>query len=468
MKSEPVINAKSPIERIDSLIVDVRPPISFEVKLEDNQEVFIQNSKHETQSDSEEYEDDFELYESDFETDISSGEQEDSSTTQSTIGSDDSVTDENVVSTASKHPFDMGASIENCEFESGSYEMKIIQNNQNTVPLGNQQTEQQNDSGIENSSNVLNASHCGQLNSLELINKTADNISDIEIESGNSLNANSNKQIGTTRTKTKSKLTKRGDELLRKITLDNMNYVLFDFKPIPYELFMKIYGSNNMTQVSVQTHNDRVDQECQCNKVPTETSWTQCPITFYTKNISEIDFNDYKKGSGRCIDSSSSEQSDGNLDKTFDHSLNIIQNTLPGIDYNKWKINLLTFNFEELNRFLVECELTMANLILDRPKTRKMHMKKSDIPISFGFFELSLSSICIGSEKVKRIFSSSSLPGFLFTLHREMRTNLDIIALWNLFVVEVPMCLLSVWSHVGCIAVHPGIKNVIFAGLQDG
>lgn len=459
----------STIERINSSIVEIRPPISFEVKMEGIQGASNKNSIHETQGNSEEYEDDFESYESDFETDISSGEQKDSSVTQSTISSGDSETDENVVSSASKHPFDMGASIENSEFESGSYEMKIIHNYQNTAPkLVNQPIELQNDSGIENSSNVLNPSHCGQLNSLELNSKTADNISDIEIESGISLDGNSNKHIGTTKTKTKSKLSKRGDELLRKITLDIMNYVLFDFKPIPYELFMKIYGMNNMTQVSVQTHNDRVDQECQCDKVPNDTSWTQCPITFYTKNISEIDFNDYKKGSGRCRESSFLEQCDGTLNKTFDHSLNIIQNTLPAIDYNKLKSNLLTINFEELNRFLVECEFTLTHLIREQTETRKMHLKKSDLPISLGFFELSLSSICNGSEKVERIFSSSSLPGFLFTLHREMGTNLDIIAIWNLAIVEVPTCLLSVWSHVVCVEVHPGIKNVIFAGLHDG
>lgn len=455
------------IERIDSSIVEVRPPISFEVKLEDSTGASNQNSRQKIQNDSEEYEDDFELYESDFETDISSGGQDDSSATHSTIGSGDSETDENVVSTASKHPFDMGTSIDNSEFESGSYEMKIIHKYQNTAPrFGNQQTEQQNDLGIEKSSNVPNSLNCGQLNSLKLNSKTTDNISDIEIEIGNSLDANSNKKFGTIKTKTKSKLSKRGVELLHKITLDIMDYVLFDFKPIPYELFMKIYGRNNMTQVNVQTHNDRVDQECQCDKLLIETSWTQCPITFYTKNISEIDFNDYKKGSGRCIDSFFPEQCDGTLNKTFEHSLNIIQNTLPGIDYNKRKINLLTINFEELNGFLVECELTLAHL--HQTKTRKMHLRKSDIPISLGFFELSLSSICNGSEKVERIFSSSSLPGFLFTLHREMGTNLDIIALWSLSVVKVPTRLLSVWSHVVCIAVHPSIKNVIFAGLHDG
>lgn len=457
----------SPIERMDTSIVEVKSPISFEVKLKEN--ASNQISRRKTQSDSEEYEDDFESYESDFETDNSSGGPEDSSATESTISSGDSDSVENVVSTASKHPFDMGAPMENSEFESGSYEMKIIHNNQNTPPkLDNQQIEQQNDSGIENNSNMLNASHYGQLNSLEFNNKTVDNISDIEIESGYSLDANSNNQIRTTKTKAKSNFCKRGNELLRKITLDVMNYVLFDFKPIPYELYMKIYGSNNMTQVSVQTHNDRVDQECRCDNVPIETSWTQCPITFYTKNISEIDFNDYKIGSGRCNDSSLPEQCDGTLNKTFDHSLYIIQNTLPGIDYNKWKINLLTINYEKMNRFLVECELTLAHLIREQTKTRKMHLKKSDIPISLGFFELKLSSICNGSEKVERIFSNSSWPGFLFTLHREMGTNLDIIALWNLSVVEVPTCLLSAWSHIVCIAVHPCIKNVIFAGLHDG
>lgn len=465
--------------------VEIKPPISFEVMLDgdqkqakrpppNNEQTKPSNDieqKSSSEDDQDEYEDDFESYESDFETDISSQNEIATSDTKSTIStgeSDDN--DDNVVSTASKHPFETGASIDNSELDSGSFEMKVLSAQKRKMieksRIG-EQIEMQNDSGIENNSNTfggggggginaLNPSH--QMNSLEFNNKTADNISDIEIEGGSSLDT-----CSTVQKQPKSRLTQRGEELLRKITLDVMNYVLFDFKPIPYELFMKIYGSSNMTQIAVQTHNDRIDQEFQCDAVPVKTVWTQYPILFYTEHLDQVDLIDYKNGFG-CVAANDSAKSRNAVNKTFDDSLNFIQNMSTKTNGIDTDISVLNINYERLNMFLLECELTLSHLIDGHSTRKQKQLQKTELLISKGFYALNASRVGV----TKQIFSSICLPGFVFTLHREIESNLDIIAIWNLANVKSPICLLSVWSKVVCLEIHSGIKNVVFAGLYDG
>lgn len=42
---------------------------------------------------------------------------------------------------------------------------------------------------------------------------------------------------------------KRGEELLDMIQLDTVNFTLFELPPVPYEVYMKIYGCSNTLQV---------------------------------------------------------------------------------------------------------------------------------------------------------------------------------------------------------------------------
>jgi hypothetical protein len=42
---------------------------------------------------------------------------------------------------------------------------------------------------------------------------------------------------------------KRGEELLDMIQLDTVNFTLLELAPVPYEVYMKIYGCSNTLQV---------------------------------------------------------------------------------------------------------------------------------------------------------------------------------------------------------------------------
>lgn len=483
----------------ESTSVEIKPPVSFEVMMDEtNNTNKSHNKTHEpikseqaatvngndaSDNESEDYEDDFESYESDFESEISDEEEDDEdeeSQEETTISSGESDTDDNVVSTASRHPFETGHSIENSEFDSGSFELKVLSarartNESTTVNRRDKQIEVQNDSGIENYSNTVNAllpTQNGQMNSLDLNSKTFDNISDIENEGVHSLNT-ANKFNSGKNNKTKSQLAKRGEELLSKITLDIMNYVLFDYKPIPYEVFMKIYGNSNTAQVAIQTHNDRIDQECQSDAITMRTSWSQYPISFYTEHISRSDFNDYKNGCG-SVDGQTIDGTNENLDKTCEHSLNLIRNMTVKInssdeskDENDIKTTTNNIDYENLNRFLLESEMTLSRILNVQMQTNSRTLNEPILPISNGFLTLK-PKFNFQNKKIYRTFTTDALPGFLFTLHRDIDSELNVIAMWNLVSLRSPVCLLSVWSKVLCLEIHPKIKDIVFAGLDDG
>lgn len=506
-ESMPLTNGSEPQSLVsESTPVEIKPAVSFEVMLDNANKVgkphvktksseriqspVTLNGNDASENESEDYEDDFESYESDFESEVTDEEddeddeeEEEESQDETSLSSGKSDTDDNVVSTASRHPFETGHSIENSEFDSGSFEMKVLSSRarerneergkiDSTAP--NHRIEVQNDSGIENFSNTANAlipTQNGQMNSLELNNKTFDNISDIENEGVNSLDAASKGNSGKIN-KTKSRLAKRGEELLNKITLDNMNYVLFDYKPIPYEVFMKIYGNSNTVQVAVQTHNDRIDQECQSDVIATRTSWSQYPISFYTEHIERTDFDDYKIGCGSVTEQNIDGPSE-NLDKTCEYSLNLIQsmtvkmNSSNELKEEKDNKTILNIDYDNLNRFLLESEMTLSRIFNVHVQKRWRKLNEPILPISSGFLTLN-PKFNLANKRIHRTFATDALPGFLFTLHRESGSELNVIAMWNLISLRSPVCLLSVWSKVLCLEIHPKIKDIVFAGLDDG
>lgn len=495
--------------------IEIKQPISFEIMLNENgqgkktasnnvakHQPSQPNEKEEVE-DEEDYEDDFESYESDFETDISSQDENQSTenkTTEPTIDSGESEEDDNVVSTSSKHPFDnRGQSMENSDFDSASFELKVLsarapkQNIDNGAAINGktkqaeQQAEIQHDSGIENNSNTfggngfVNASPInGQMNSLDLNNKTFDNISDIEPEGGNSLEPSTNANIQSAHPHSAkavvhatAKMSKRGEEILRKITLDTMNYILFDFKPIPYDVFMKIYGNSNTTQASMQTHNNRIDRECQSDAIKMQTVWTQYPTTFYSQHIVQQDFADYKKGCG-LVQLPPNER----INEMFSNSLSFLQNVSIGNGSNgdarkqqqqHQMTPTINIDYENLSRFLVESELTLSRILNAQFTNNAKQLRDSFISISCGYFELNIAAnASLKQFTVNGMIAINSLPGFLFTLHRDAATQLNVIAIWNIANANSTVCLLSVWSTVVCVEVHTDIKDVVFAGLDDG
>lgn len=483
-------NNTVPVQQIN---VEIKQPISFEVNFDDNRnEKTIHNQQKlerspqpdeiankSDENDDDSYADDFESYESDFETDISSNGNNSSDeklpSSRASTSSESSDEEPNIQSGDVKHPFEPKKIDDEHELDSGSFELKVLSTkahsteHPDSVPQIEKHSEIQNDSGIEYFSTTCGGQNQnlasgigGTLNSLDAANKTCDNISDIEIES--SLDTSTNpKRNEVFATKMQSK-NRRGEELLKKITLDTMSYVLYDFKPIPYDLFMKIYGTSNTTQVSVQTHNNRVDQDTQNDVIVFENAWVQCPPTFYTKHMLNSDFLNYRNGcSGRI--------------QYEIHSTNMFNNCLNRINSYSTESNITDeykafakqLNYDSLNRFLMAKEITISRLIEQNLSGHQKNWHKPTLPMSKGYFAINFNSNTILNQMIiYKIFASEALPSFLFTLHKESVGQLHLIAIWNLGHAEEPVCLLSSWSSVQCIEIHSSIRDVVFAGLGDG
>lgn len=132
-----------------------------------------------------------------------------------------------------------------------------------------------------------------------------------------------------------------------------------------------------------------------------------------------------------------------------------IENTTNNIDY------------ENLNRFLLESEMTLSRILNVQVQKHSRTLNEPLLPISNGFLTLK-PKFNFKNRKIHRTFATDALPGFLFTLHRDIESELNVIAMWNLVSLRSPVCLLSVWSKVLCLEIHPKIKDIVFAGLDDG
>lgn len=453
---------------------EIKPSVSFDILLANAAETAQAHTNTiETEPSDDEYEDDFESYESDFESDVSS-----EPSTDDTISTGDSSSDDNIVSTSSKHPFDTGAeSFENADLESGSFELKILSSQmQRTGGSESNHTHQhdsfqlngmQLDSGIEMPTNTsgVNTSLQSQNSQIDSLESSLHHTKDDCNKSKADVEATSSKVIKPT-------FSKRGNELLRKITLDDMSYVLFDFRPIPYELFMKIYGNSDTVQVAVQTHNNRIDQESQCDLVGQQTRWTQYPIAYDACHINDRNYADYKFGCG--IDTSMVDTANSNLNQMLDNCLQMIQNASSVSNNNPTKYpndnatdTIPHINYVKLNRFLMESELTLSHIT---NTSANCNLEKSSLPFCDSFFTLNVNTryAIFETMQLQRLFVHSSMSGFLFTLHVDETSDLNIIAIWDLIATELPICLLSVWSLVHCVEIHPRLRNIIFAGLDDG
>lgn len=464
--STETLNVSSPLHQNKK---EIKQPVSFEIAFKD------ENRK---QSDklapampdedaTESYDDDFESYESDFEDDLSSSEankleqsveSERISTPSSdkdTLASDSEIHDDR---SNTKHPFDVIDM--NQELDSGSYEMRPMPSAQisrsehyHENMLRSGQVDMQNDSGIE-----LLPSASIQLTSGDSCSGGPSSSLDIN----NSLDfptINCNTKHISVQSETISRQKRRGAELLKKITLDKMNYVLYDCQPIPYDLFMQIYGTNNTVQVSVQTHNTRIDQDTQSEPAESAEAWTQHPPTFYSCHMNmNGNFIEYRNGCGAPARYPAATEA------TLSDGVKLLQGyTIPS-RVNVSDERFLEISYDQLNRFLLANEITIARLI-NGVNDSQADVFDSVIPNSLGYFAIHLE---MEDFEILQIFASSTLPGFLFTLHHEIKGQLYLIAVWDLASAKKPICLLSAWTALSCIEMHASARDLVFAGADDG
>lgn len=413
----------------------VEPPISFEVHFDDANHpkkvpVHIDESQDDDadEDNSGQYEDDFESYESDF-------EEYSSSSNGSSLSQATTTSERETLSREEHTPTDNDPT-------ANSYEMKAM-----SLPMD---TDSQSVVDDNNNKNVNSKIQLAANVPTQGIVQTA---STLMYENETIVPHAKSLQNIDSRPPKMSRMQRRGMELLKKITLDTVTFILYDCQPIPYDVFMKIYGKNDTVQASVQTHNIRIDQETQMEATATTDMWTQCPPTYYKQQMMAANFREYKNGCSesmhRHTETNGSRLND--YVKRLQNYRPIGETTSTAIDY------------ERLNCFLFANEITFAQLNWTTSIEGQLH--KSTLSNAFGYFAIDLA---MDDFDVVRILVTSGLPGFLFTVHREIGGHLFLIAMWNLTNANVPIRLLSTWSAVSCVEIHANALDLLFAGLEDG
>lgn len=471
--------------------VEVKQPIAFEVNFDDGRH----KSQSETQSvtehidtankstandedddddidDDENYDDDFDSYESDFEsasaTSSDGGASSTTSNSSSAMAAESSDTDDNVNTESRKSsgqqqmtpnqslPYSRGITEEERQLDSGAFELKPSHNSgqsRGSVHLVDDihssderytSSEAQNDSGIEYYHNTKSPTFT---------------------ETAKSTIADDNAQQRSIK---QSEFYRRGNELMSKITLDTMNYVLFDFKPIAYEHFMRLYGNSNAVQTLSQTHNNHIHQEVQTEMVATVTAWTQFPINYSVEHITQPDGGSYARGYG-CADVDD-HPANPQTGKHFEQSV---------LELNRYDSNskssatqltmpidgINDINHAALNRFLQESLVTISGLIAGDRNTNNVQSTSISVatrPLHFP------SASQLNQSKAIQLHGQNNLTNFLFTLHRHEADQLNVIAVWNVCDVSQPICILSSWCNVICFVVHANMRGVVIGGLEDG
>lgn len=420
--------------------VDNRQSISFEVNFEEENHKRIEKSLPTEKDTTESYEDDFEAYESDFEEDLlpsepselhtSSESDENSSFSESEIFDD--------LSNA-KHPFTVNETV--VKSNTDSYEMRPIR--PMTVDI-------HRDSDIKLLPDICIQLTCSDSNRLSSkVNLNNSNFFEMKL----GVNSLDSSRIDWRNKRKTIRMFHRGAELLKKITLDTVNYVLYDCQPIPYDLFMQIYGRNDTVQVSIQTHNMRMDQDIQLEPIEFSEVWVQYPPTFYSRHMFTNNLTDYKNGCGHRA------QNLETIESILPEYVKRLQNyKISTRDSHFREVKAPEIKYHHLNRILLGNEITVSQIIYDKNNHQADSMKSTHFTL-----ELEMNTF-----KILRIFTSPTLPGFLFTLHHQIGDHLHLISVWNLTFARKPICVLSSWTAVLCIEIHDSTRDLIFAGMDDG
>jgi hypothetical protein len=313
-------------------------------------------------------------------------------------------------------------------------------------------SEAQNDSGIEYNMHVKSPNLAQKPSTL------FSSVSSTDCSNDSKISSNAPVKI--------SAFYKRGEELMKKISLDTMNFVLFDFKPIAYEQFMRLFGSSNTVQISAQTHNNAINQETQTDVTQTETIWTQFPINYTINHITGPEFIDCKRGFGRIDPISTNKHSQKYLTDSIEF-LNRFDMKQQQQRHRSNELAVKNINHDELSRFLQESLITISNITTQHEFGK--HLEKSSLSFSSGCMRIKYPiGSNLGELATTQILASSNLPNFLFSLHDDIVNKLGFIAVWNVCDETQPICVLSSWSHIVCFEIHTNMKGVIVGGLEDG
>lgn len=421
-----------------TLVTDVKPkipikePVAFEVNFEDKKKVRPQLvSTPAVDEDDYDYASDFESYESDFESEIDETDNSIKSN-EATEGSK-SITEQDESSEAH----------ESTEENSYHDQPQIQEKPENNLDSGNYDLTNSKKSTV---------TPTPQLDSI-------DEFTVISHDSGISYDEEKKLRIAA--------FNKRGEELMKKITLDEMTFNLFEVPPIPYDVYMQLYGQNDTQQISTQTDVLTSVEATQTDDISLASIWTQFPPSFSKQglNISSNLYNEEKNGVGVGFD-------DALVSEAKNVEMESITQALEHINGFTEK-NYLTKiaqpepNIQNLNIFLRNASLTISNILNKRGKADTL--KKSQISISQGYFTLNYLDIeVLKNTKVTKLYTNLEINNILLTVHNDAESSRNLICLWNILYAESPLNIMSSWSDISCLEVHYQLPEVVLMGSCDG
>lgn len=258
---------------------------------------------------------------------------------------------------------------------------------------------------------------------------------------------------------------KRGEELMKKIAFDSMTFDIYEQKPIPYEVFMSVYGQRGMSQACTQSDSQVISEETQTEKVSKSNMWTQFPAKFTKHGLEMINskiYNEEKLGVGDEIFEDINEMD--NHDE-YDMSISAINNfssQFEGVSTQSKYSDTI-----ELNKFIKNAAITISSII--ERKSNSQELQSSKISISRGFTLLKFNEIeVLRNTIVTRIYTNLCLDDFFVTVHKKSNDFQNFMCLWNTASQTEPIKIFSAYSDVKCLEIHPQMRDVIIGGCNDG
>lgn len=427
------------VQQQDQLQQQIKQPVAFEVNFE---------AAKKQANESDNYSDDFESYESDFETDASTPEEEEEEEDEGDadeceelpepvpiVEEDD---DEDEDSERTQNPITVIQRDKELErkLDSGHFEMNSRRQPRpslDSFDTNSMANSDQLDSGI--SSYGVTAAVELQLPNLHR--------SSADVHFG-----------GYVDFVRRPVITRRGLELMRKLRFDQLDYQLFEMKPLSYEGYMQSYGKLNTCQIATQTHSQHMDTECQTLEVHTRCSWTQHPPHY---------------GAGQLVLSCS-----GDADNDADTIL---------LQANDDTLEASLARLEQLRRTQQQRALQQQRQRLSKPNDMErlgVFLQRASL-----FLGKTLNANCpqraslqtgfLDALRVCRIFGSAGQQQLVVTVHecppqsdvyRDDFANL--LMVWSLTDPSKPLRLLSTWAEVCRVAFCSDAPDIIVAGLRDG
>ncbi|EDW91964.1 uncharacterized protein LOC6531449 isoform X1 [Drosophila yakuba] len=411
----------------------VKQPVAFEVK-------FDEAKKPDPESDH--YSDDFESYESDFETDASTPEEEESNKSQESSSSEAEVEEEREEedSEPTQNPITVIQRDKDQErkLDSGHYDMHLRRNRLGSLSMPNQY-----DSFDTNS-----MANSEQLDS---------GISTTGVEKPRSGEANVY-YGGYSGFVSHPVISRRGEELMAKLRFDQLNYHLFEMKPLSYEGFMQSYGKLNASQVATQTQLPQMDGECQTLEVHTRSSWTQHPPHYGGQLVLSC--------SGDAeMDATSSNQPADEYEASISRLNQLHRLEQTRFQEQQQKRLAKSTDLERLSAFLHKAGRLMG-MVLEGNKNRDHGHSPRSVPLQTGL---------LNALPVRRIFGSAGNGHLVVTVHEcPPDSNVykedfaSLLMVWSLANPGQPLRLLSTWAEVSRVALSGEAQDIVVAGLRDG